>query len=148
MPFWPKSPKLKLCWGRYTSYLAKFARSTISWRNKPKTVSNIGITLFFCYEALGESRGDIILRFLIGVVISDQASTHIFCEQSKSDAFAGFAEEWSEAFKDETNEQTGHNVWEVEKPNPLSIAASHGVRLLNEIDIFYKVNMKPIYHQR
>lgn len=88
----------------------------------------------------------IILRFLVGVVITDQASTPIFCEQAKSDFFAGFLEEWSEAFKDEMDEQTGHNVWEIAKPNPLSIAASRGIHLLNDIDIFYKVNMKAKDH--
>ena len=84
----------------------------------------------------------LILRFLVGVVISDQALTPLFCEQPKSDDFGEFAEEWSEAFKEEMDEQTGHNVWEIEKPNPLSIAASRGIHLLNEIDIFYKLNMK------
>ncbi|OQW66598.1 MULTISPECIES: hypothetical protein [unclassified Methylomonas] len=86
--------------------------------------------------------GDLILRFLVGVVISDQALTPLFCEQPKSDDFGEFAEEWSEAFKEEMDEQTGHNVWEIEKPNPLSIAASRGIHLLNELDIFYKLNMK------
>lgn len=86
--------------------------------------------------------GDLILRFLVGVVISDQASTPLFCEQPKSDDFGGFAEEWSEAFKEEMDEQTGHDVWEIEKPNPLSIAASRGIHLHNELDIFNKVNMK------
>jgi hypothetical protein len=90
--------------------------------------------------------GQIILRFLVGVVISDQSSISIFCEQPKSDAFAGFLEQWSEAFKDEMDEQTGHNVWEIEKPNPLSIAALRGIHLLNELDIFYKVNMKAEDH--
>ncbi|CAD6871663.1 hypothetical protein [Methylomonas fluvii] len=86
--------------------------------------------------------GDLILRFLVGVVISDQALTPLFCEQPKSDAFGGFAEEWSVAFEDEMDEQTGHPVWAVEKPNPLSIAASRGIHLLNGLDIFYKVIMK------
>ena len=86
--------------------------------------------------------GQIILRFLVGVVITDQTSTPIFGEQPKSDFFAGFLEEWSEAFKDEMDEQTGHSVWAVEKPNPLSIAASRGIHLLNGLDIFYKVIMK------
>lgn len=86
--------------------------------------------------------GDLILRFLVGVVISDQALTPLFCEQPQSDEVGGFAEEWSEAFKEEMDEQTGHNVWEIEKPNPLSIAASRGIHLLNELDIFYKLNMK------
>lgn len=85
---------------------------------------------------------DLILRFLVGVVISDQALTPLFCEQPKSDAFGGFAEEWSVAFEDEMDEQTGHTVWAVEKPNPLSIAASRGIHLLNGLDIFYKVIMK------
>ncbi|BBL57554.1 hypothetical protein [Methylomonas koyamae] len=86
--------------------------------------------------------GDLILRFLVGVVISDQALTPLFCEQPKSDAFGGFAEEWSVAFEDEMEEQTGHTVWAVEKPNPLSIAASRGIHLLNGLDIFYKVIIK------
>ncbi|OAH98804.1 hypothetical protein [Methylomonas methanica] len=86
--------------------------------------------------------GELILRFLVGVVINDQALTPLFCEQPKSDDFGGFAEEWSEPFKEEMDEQTGHNVWEIEKPNPLSIAASRGIHLHNELDIFYKVNMK------
>lgn len=90
--------------------------------------------------------GNIILRFLVGVVISDQASTPIFCEQPKSDAFSGFAEEWAEAFKDEIGEQIGHTVWEVEKPNPLSIATSRGIHLFNELDIFDKITMKAQEH--
>lgn len=85
---------------------------------------------------------DLILRFLVGVVISDQALTPLFCEQPQSDAFGGFAKKWSVAFEDEMDEQTGHTVWAVQKPNPLSIAASRGIHLLNGLDIFYKVIMK------
>lgn len=61
----------------------------------------------------------IILQFQVGVVISDQTSTPISGEQHLNPL-----PDFSEAFKDQIDEQTGHNVMEVEKPNPLSMTAS------------------------
>lgn len=93
------------------------------------------------------SEGRIVLRFLVGVVVWDDPTRQLFCSDMDQALNQARLEQWSEAFKEDMNGQTGHVIWDIATPSALSMAVSPGIYLLHAVGFFYTASSETQDHQ-
>ena len=93
------------------------------------------------------SEGRIVLRFLIGVAISDMREIAFLPDDSKLNAYQKGLEQWTPEFIQEINVQTGHVVWDIDPPRILSSSVLPGIRLLHYVGFFYELSCETVSQQ-
>lgn len=87
------------------------------------------------------------MRFLVGVVVWDDPTRQLFCSDMDQALNQARLEQWSEAFKEDMNGQTGHVIWDIATPSALSMAVSPGIYLLHAVGFFYTASSETQDHQ-